>query len=352
MTSRSTRLASRKECVEIIACTKELMPDCATLVFDHARLCVLREMCAYAAHNGGRCVRILQGGGVAHGERPGCAPGSVDWHEDPETLFELQCRQGHSFAGSMRVLRQQGWCPVCDEASLREAHMALLGAESGEDIPALRRAIEAAEAMHVGADLVRCARTRLSELCVETEQQARCAELGAGPNEVSLPNEFICPITQERMVDPVVASDGHTYERTAIEEVMRCPMAVSPLTREELQLVVFPNQALKSRIRSYHGDVLHLTELVNKHARAKERQRLVTLAKLARSRRIDALACSRPPDAAPASPVGMPPPDQPVGHCCCSIAAAAGKRARTAATRGADSHQKKSVRLEAPAAAF
>ena len=26
-----------------------------------------------------------------------------------------------------------------------------------------------------------------------------------------------CPITQSRMVDPVVASDGHSYDRSAIE---------------------------------------------------------------------------------------------------------------------------------------
>jgi len=32
------------------------------------------------------------------------------------------------------------------------------------------------------------------------------------------PPEFYCPITHEVMVDPVVAQDGHTYERQAIEE--------------------------------------------------------------------------------------------------------------------------------------
>ena len=33
------------------------------------------------------------------------------------------------------------------------------------------------------------------------------------------PHAFCCPITQEEMVDPVVASDGHCYERAAIVEV-------------------------------------------------------------------------------------------------------------------------------------
>merc|ERR1719343_1263956 len=32
---------------------------------------------------------------------------------------------------------------------------------------------------------------------------------------------FTCPITQEIMVDPVIASDGHTYDRHAITEWLR-----------------------------------------------------------------------------------------------------------------------------------
>eukprot|EP00029_Vermamoeba_vermiformis_P011682 TRINITY_DN6496_c0_g1_i1.p1 TRINITY_DN6496_c0_g1~~TRINITY_DN6496_c0_g1_i1.p1 ORF type:complete len:275 (+),score=39.74 TRINITY_DN6496_c0_g1_i1:748-1572(+) len=35
---------------------------------------------------------------------------------------------------------------------------------------------------------------------------------------IDAPADFICPITQEIMLDPVIASDGHTYERRAIEQ--------------------------------------------------------------------------------------------------------------------------------------
>eukprot|EP00966_Prymnesium_polylepis_P176623 4089594-Prymnesium_polylepis.1 len=31
----------------------------------------------------------------------------------------------------------------------------------------------------------------------------------------AVPEDFLCPITHEPMVDPVVASDGMTYERQA-----------------------------------------------------------------------------------------------------------------------------------------
>ena len=43
----------------------------------------------------------------------------------------------------------------------------------------------------------------------------------------------MCPITQGIMVDPVIASDGHAYERDAIEEWLR-RKGTSPVTREPL----------------------------------------------------------------------------------------------------------------------
>lgn len=36
------------------------------------------------------------------------------------------------------------------------------------------------------------------------------------PEQVDVPAHFICPITHELMVDPVIAFDGHTYERVAL----------------------------------------------------------------------------------------------------------------------------------------
>jgi hypothetical protein len=37
------------------------------------------------------------------------------------------------------------------------------------------------------------------------------------------PNELSCPISFELMTDPVVADDGHTYQRYAIEEwIYKC----------------------------------------------------------------------------------------------------------------------------------
>lgn len=60
-------------------------------------------------------------------------------------------------------------------------------------------------------------------------------------------SEFICPITRDVMLDPVVASDGYTYERAAIVLTIK-EDGLSPLTRELLDGHLFPNRSLAKRI--------------------------------------------------------------------------------------------------------
>ncbi len=44
---------------------------------------------------------------------------------------------------------------------------------------------------------------------------------GMAGNDEDEPDDFRCPITHEIMTDPVVATDGHTYERNAIQDWFR-----------------------------------------------------------------------------------------------------------------------------------
>ena len=77
------------------------------------------------------------------------------------------------------------------------------------------------------------------------------------------PPEFVCPITQEKMCDPVVASDGHSYEREAIMRVIHgsgphgthTGAGLSPLTREKLRHELFPNVALRKRIAEHETEL-------------------------------------------------------------------------------------------------
>ena len=58
--------------------------------------------------------------------------------------------------------------------------------------------------------------------------------------------ECSCPITAETFVDPVLASDGHTYERTAIQQWIDTGHQNSPISREPLQInFIKPNIAMR-----------------------------------------------------------------------------------------------------------
>jgi len=65
------------------------------------------------------------------------------------------------------------------------------------------------------------------------------------PLGYKLRDEFCCPITRSLMSDPVLAGDGHTYDRTAIERWLRSHKT-SPKNNDPLphQMVV-PNHNLK-----------------------------------------------------------------------------------------------------------
>ena len=63
-------------------------------------------------------------------------------------------------------------------------------------------------------------------------------------NSTSLPSTD-CPITLTEMTDPVLAQDGHTYERSAIEKHIR-EHGLSPKTNQILSInALIPNRALR-----------------------------------------------------------------------------------------------------------
>jgi len=64
----------------------------------------------------------------------------------------------------------------------------------------------------------------------------------------SVHTEFICPITMMLMVDPVICSDGFSYERAAMEHWLSTKNS-SPMTNLPLaNKVLTPNRAMKSAI--------------------------------------------------------------------------------------------------------
>lgn len=60
----------------------------------------------------------------------------------------------------------------------------------------------------------------------------------------SYPQEFMCPITQDLIVSPVICRDGITYEESAIRQWLQFHNT-SPVTREPLSTFdLIPNRAL------------------------------------------------------------------------------------------------------------
>ena len=65
------------------------------------------------------------------------------------------------------------------------------------------------------------------------------------------PDEFYCPITCELMEDPVLAADGHSYERQAIEAWL-ATHSTSPKSGQELpSAALIPNHALRNIIADW-----------------------------------------------------------------------------------------------------
>jgi hypothetical protein len=75
-------------------------------------------------------------------------------------------------------------------------------------------------------------------------------------NEQDVIGEHLCcAITREIMVDPVLADDGFTYERQAIEAWIKAAknggkQLTSPMTRQKMTDKLVPNRALKAVIDS------------------------------------------------------------------------------------------------------
>ena len=62
--------------------------------------------------------------------------------------------------------------------------------------------------------------------------------------------DFICPIMQDIMEDPVITCDGHTFERAAIEDWFRRGNRKNPMTGLRMQSTqLIPNIALKKIIQ-------------------------------------------------------------------------------------------------------
>jgi len=149
-------------------------------------------------------------------------------------------------------------CEVRKEYALQHGVRLLLQRDLLDDADAL---LSRAEKEGVSDEVLRRHRERVLFARAEAEREARLSSLTGGKEAA---DAFVCPLTGCRMFDPVVASDGHTYERSAIEEhLLRDPTRRSPLTREPLSPTLVPNRALASAAEQHTDSLLRVVAAVS-----------------------------------------------------------------------------------------
>jgi len=71
-------------------------------------------------------------------------------------------------------------------------------------------------------------------------------------HEENPPDEFICPISFELMNEPVIASDGYSYEKAAIQNWLITKGRYSPKTNLPLtSVLLYPNHIMATQIRKW-----------------------------------------------------------------------------------------------------
>ncbi|EOD03698.1 hypothetical protein EMIHUDRAFT_221822 [Emiliania huxleyi CCMP1516] len=112
-------------------------------------------------------------------------------------------------------------------------------------------ALPAAEQAELAAALEESARLEEERRAPNEQVSSLAAERPPSVEEEEPPADFICPITTEVMSDPVMAADGHAYERTAIDRWL-ATKSTSPMTGEELEFTrLFPSHILRRQIREW-----------------------------------------------------------------------------------------------------
>ena len=101
------------------------------------------------------------------------------------------------------------------------------------------------------------AQLKTAKAVADADEAASAATASSSGGAVvdGAPNEYKCPITATLMVDPVLAVDGMTYERSAIEQwfaAKRGGYVTSPVTNQRLKTRnLVPNISLRKLIQDY-----------------------------------------------------------------------------------------------------
>ena len=135
--------------------------------------------------------------------------------------------------------------------------MRIQTAEANGYPPSLEEAIQQATVLQLPQEELSRARENLAILQEEERVSHRERIAALGPDALKTPDEYLCPIMRTLMEDPVIATDGHCYDRSAIAILLELPEEhrVSPMTQTPLGPSLVPNIALAQRITAHKEDL-------------------------------------------------------------------------------------------------
>lgn len=85
----------------------------------------------------------------------------------------------------------------------------------------------------------------------QPEPKGSNQEMPPSMDDDDVPDEFVCPISMELIEEPVMAADGHTYEKRHIEDWLGRNL-ISPKTGKELaSTTLVPNWNLRKAISNW-----------------------------------------------------------------------------------------------------
>lgn len=123
-----------------------------------------------------------------------------------------------------------------------------------------KKLAKAEEALASKDMLIRSLRAELQRARIESSQQVvhidpelqRATMVDAR----SFNSFFICPLTRQVMMDPVIAMDGHTYEKQAlIKHFKRCRIARSPLNGRPIHsTLMIPNLTVRTQMNFFQSE--------------------------------------------------------------------------------------------------
>ena len=81
-------------------------------------------------------------------------------------------------------------------------------------------------------------------------------------SKASIPEKYVCPILREIMTNPVLASDGYTYEKESILNWIERGNKNSPINGDHLLNIILPNNFAKYVIEEYLTNNPEIGEIV------------------------------------------------------------------------------------------